>query len=200
MKILFHFSVIGFSNSYVVGGDSGGDAVLIAPGHMDLELLKLIEDNGYNVSHVLLTHRHESHTQGLKTLSKIYSFSIYANSPHIYDFPVNSVADGSQFTLAGFEITALLVPGHSADSIVYKIGDALFTGDVITAGHIGSTESSLSRSLLLRSIREKILPFSDNTLIFPGHGAPTLLGVEKRFNPAIMPHRHGEEQAPSRNP
>jgi hydroxyacylglutathione hydrolase len=193
MKLFFHFSVIGFSNTYLIGNNDGGAAILVDPGHMDLELLKLIEDNNYYIKYVLLTHRHASHTKGLKTLSKIYDVEIFANSPHIHDFPVHIVSDDSHMNLAGFDISAFLIPGHSSDSMVFKISDALFTGDVLMAGRIGSTTTSLSRSLLLRSIREKILPFNENTIIFPGHGTPTTLGIEKIINTDLMPHRHGSK-------
>lgn len=182
MKIFFHFSVVGFSNTYLIGNTGGGDAILIDPGHMDIELLKLIEDNNFYIRHILLTHRHPSHTEGLRILMKIYDSEIYANSPFIMDYKVKTLSDGSLITLSGIQVSASLIPGHSSDSLVYKIQDALFTGDVLMAGRIGSTKSSLSRSLLIRSIQERILPLNDNTLIFPGHGTPTTLFVEKMIN------------------
>ena len=187
MKIFFHFSVIGFSNTYLIGNTGGGDAILIDPGHMDIELLKLIEENNFYIKHILFTHRHPSHTVGLRTLMKIYDSDIYANSPFIMDFKVKTLLDGSSITLSGIPVSAMLIPGHSSDSLVYKIQDALFTGDVLMSGKIGSTTSSLSRSLLIRSIHEKILPLNDKTLIFPGHGAPTTLCVEKKINPILKP-------------
>ena len=185
MKIFFHFSVVGFSNTYLIGNAGGGDAILIDPGHMDIELLKLIEDNNFYIKHILLTHRHPSHTEGLRTLMKIYDSDIYANSPLFMDYTVRTLSDGDSITLSGITVSAILIPGHSSDSLVYKIEDALFTGDVIMSGRVGSTNSSLSKSLLIRSIQEKILPLDDNTLIFPGHGTPTTLLVEKMINPIL---------------
>ena len=187
MKIFFHFAVIGFSNTYLIGGDHGGDAILIDPGYMDIELLKLIEDNDYYVRHILFTHRHNSHTHGAKTLLKIYDADIYANSPYILDLPVKIIQDGHRFTLCGIDIEAVLVPGHSADSLVYIIDHAMFTGDVLMAGRIGSTDSALSKSLLQRSIKEKIMPKVDSMLIFPGHGTPTTLDIERQINLDLIP-------------
>ena len=46
MKIYTHFSVMGFSNTYLVGPHGGGEAILIDPGVMDLPLLRLIESRG----------------------------------------------------------------------------------------------------------------------------------------------------------
>ncbi len=191
MKIFFHFSVVGFSNTYLIGNSEGGDAILIDPGHMDIELLKLIEENNYYIRYILLTHRHTSHSEGLKTLKKIYDPEIYANTPYIFESRVNPIGDGSVIELAGIRIQALLIPGHSSDSLVFKIDNALFTGDVLMSGRIGSTDSSMSHSLLLRSLREKLLPLDNHTLIFPGHGTPSTLGVEKIINPDLLEDQEG---------
>ncbi len=186
MKIFFHFSVIGFSNSYVIGNDSGGDAVIVDPGIMDIDLLKLVEDNGYYIKHVLLTHRHAAHVGGIKTIMKIYEPEVYANNMSVLDIPVHAVNGGDCMDLNGIKIEAVHVPGHSSDSLVYKIGLALFTGDVLMCGKIGTTTSELARSLLLRSIAEKLYPLDESCLIFPGHGPPSTLKAEKMFNPDLL--------------
>ena len=72
MKFFSYFSVTGFSNSYIIGPDEGGNAILIDPGIFDVPLLNLIEDNKLYVKYILLTHSHESHISGLKTLLKVY--------------------------------------------------------------------------------------------------------------------------------
>jgi len=186
LKILFHFSVIGFSNSYIIGNDNG-DAILIDPGHMDLQLLDIIESNHYYIKHILITHRHKSHTHGIETLLRIYDAEVYAFSSFgIYDFPVHALSDGEIITLSGIAVECRLVPGHSADSLVFIIDKSIFTGDVLLSGRIGKTDSELSQSLLLRSIKKKILPLDDRMLIFPGHGAPTTLKIEKLFNQNLI--------------
>jgi len=186
MKIFFHFSVTGFSNTYLVGNDDGGDAILVDPGVMDIELLKLIEENGYYVKHILLTHRHKAHVEGIGTILRIYDAEIYANSMSILDYSVHSVSHNDLLELNGIPVQALHVPGHSSDSLVYVIDKAIFTGDVMLSGRIGDTDSELSRSLLLRSFRDRVLPLDEHMLIFPGHGAPTTLKAEKLFNPDII--------------
>ncbi len=186
MKIFFHFSVVGFSNSYLVGNQDGGDAMVIDPGVMDVELLKIIEENGYYIRYILLTHRHEAHISGIKVIKKIYDAEIYANSMAILDYPVHVISHKDVVTLNGIAVEAIHVPGHSSDSLVYRIGKALFTGDVLTCGFIGNTTNELSRSLLMRSIMERLMPLDETYLIFPGHGPPTTLKAEKLFNPDIF--------------
>ncbi len=195
MKIFFHYSVVGFSNSYLIGGENGGDAVLVDPGIMDIELLNMVEENGYYIKYILLTHRHAAHTDGIRTIRKIYDAEVYANNMSVTDVSVHSVADGEHFTLGNLEITALQVPGHSTDSLVYRIGSCLFTGDALFCGRIGPTTSVLSRSLLMRSILEKLIGLDENCLIFPGHGPPSTLKAEKFFNPdLLLAMQHHEPQ------
>jgi glyoxylase-like metal-dependent hydrolase (beta-lactamase superfamily II) len=58
----------------------------------------------------------------------------------------------------------------------------LFSGDTLSAGAIGETASAFERVLLLESIRTKILTLPQGVLLFPGHGPPSTLELEKRFN------------------
>ncbi len=185
MKILSHFPAIGVSNTYLIGPDNGGDAVLVDPGQFDVELLNLIEDNGFYIKAVLATHDHGNHVQGLKTLLKIYNADIFAGSDHVLGFPSTTVNDGEIFRAAGFDVEVQYVIGHSFDSRIYKVGTVLFTGDIISAGRCGTTLTTHNREFMLEAIKEKIFPYDDEILIFPGHGPPTSVGIEKKWNPEI---------------
>ena len=186
MKLYFHFAVVGFANTYLIGPPDGGDAILVDPGIMDKELLTLIENNRYYVKTILVTHHHNSHVKGIRTLKKIYDADIYSFSPYILDFPSIPIKDGDKFNAASdIEVEVIEVPGHSSDSLVYHIGGMVFTGDVLAAGRAGNTKNSFSRALLLRSIDEKLFNLPDTTLVLPGHGPPSTLKAEKMFNPDI---------------
>ena len=56
MKLFFHFSVSGFSNTYLLGKEDQGDAIIVDPGVMNVPLLNMIEGNGYYVRSILVTH------------------------------------------------------------------------------------------------------------------------------------------------
>jgi hydroxyacylglutathione hydrolase len=186
MKIFQHFSVVGFCNTYLIGQDGGGPAILIDPGHVDVELIELIEEHHYTIDHVLITHRHDAHVQGLGTLLKIYTPEVHAAAASIYDYHVSEVTDNQTLHLCGFEIDAIHIPGHSLDSMVFKLDRALFTGDVIMSGRIGSTSDIMERELLRKAIRKRLLSLDENLLLFPGHGAPSTLKIEKMFNPELL--------------
>src|SRR5690554_6641809 len=113
MKVFFHFSLNEYSNTYLVGPEDGGDAILIDPGHIDLELIDRIESNRFTIAHVLLTHRHRAHTQGLGTLVKIFDPMVYAGSPRMFDTPVREVQDRAVMDLSGITVEAIRIPGHT---------------------------------------------------------------------------------------
>lgn len=185
MKLFFHFAVMGFSNTYLIGPDEGGDAILIDPGIMDVRLLQLIEDNNFYVRHIFITHSHESHVRGIKTLLKIYDATIHAKRSRLFDRPTAMVEDGSVFRLGNTEIEAIEVKGHSTDHMVYRIGDSLFTGDILEAGKLGSSDGAVERAVMIKSVKERIMPLPGHLLIFPGHGPPSTLAAEKAFNPDL---------------
>lgn len=182
MKIFFHFSLSEYSNTYLIGPEDGGDAILIDPGHIDLSLIDRIESNHFTVAHVLLTHRHSSHTQGLGTLIKIYNPIVHAGSPIMYEIPVKGIQDRETMDLSGITVEAMQISGHTIDSFVYRIGNALFTGDVLYAGRIGSTNGVVEKALLLKGIKRRLLTLDERLVVFPGHGTITTIKIEKLFN------------------
>jgi glyoxylase-like metal-dependent hydrolase (beta-lactamase superfamily II) len=186
MRFFSYYSVINFSNCYLLGREGSNDALLIDPGIFDEGLLKLIEDNSFYVRHVLITHSHHAHVSGIRTLRKIYDATLWGFEPKSVEFPVQKVAGSETIELAGFSIEVLETPGHSNDSVCYRIDRLLFTGDTLSAGTVGETDSPYERALLLASIRGRIIPLDDGTLVFPGHGPPTTIELERRFNPDLQ--------------
>ncbi len=185
MQFFTHFSVLDFSNSYLFGPDAGGDAVLIDPGIFDAPLLRLIEDHGLYVRYVLVTHAHKAHINGLKTLLKIYDAGLYSHHPSILDYPSTPVLEGQPLQVGDFRFEVLETPGHSSDSICYRLDRILFTGDTLTAGSVGRTFSGYARGIQLASIRQKLLKLPDETIVFPGHGPPSRIGIERAYNPHL---------------
>ena len=49
MRCYINFSLSGFSNTYIVGPDGPGDALIIDPGEMNVKLLNLIENNNFYI-------------------------------------------------------------------------------------------------------------------------------------------------------
>ena len=180
MKIYFHLNIGGFSNCYIIENESTKEAIIIDPGKITDDIIKRIEDESYKLAGVFITHNHGSHVHGLKTLRKIYAPAVYAADWEVAGNDTHVITGDGKIRIAGLTVRYMALPGHTADSMVYKIGNILFTGDSLSAGKIGSTNSSYSDFVLRRNIDQKILSENDATVIMPGHGPPTCVGAERR--------------------
>ncbi|MBN2737870.1 MAG: MBL fold metallo-hydrolase [Spirochaetales bacterium] len=179
-------SSIGLNNVYLIGPEKGGEAVVIDPGIFDTKLLEVVENNHLSISCVLITHSHEACTSGLKTIMKIYQPEIYSYRQEVLGFKSNKVRDFNKIKCGDYEFEVLETPGHTGDSICYRLNNYLFTGDALLAGSIGSAPDDFSKALTVSSLKEKLLIFDENFLIFPGHGPPSKLSIEKKLNPHLQ--------------
>ncbi len=182
MKVFTIFRPYEFTNTYLISKERSREAILVDPGSFDLSMLNLIEKNRLYISHVLLSHSHSNHTRGIPTLMKIYNARIYAMKPVIHGYRTELIEKETVLHIAGLKVTAIPIPGHSDDSLIFKLENMLFTGDTIKAGYTGETPGLKEQHAMTALIRKKIFRLSGEYLIFPGHGAPTTLAAEKRSN------------------
>lgn len=204
MRLYSYFSVLEFSNCYVVGPAGGGESVLVDPGTFDEGLLRLLEKRRLYPRHVLLTHADAGHTGGIRTLRKIYESLIYCFDPTRLEFPALALHGGEPLRCGEFTFEVLETPGHSLDSLCFRLEGLLFTGDTLSAGSVGRTPSGYFHAMLLSSIRRRILPLQGDFVILPGHGPPSTLDAERAFNPHLAaagsPASASSETAPAGAP
>jgi glyoxylase-like metal-dependent hydrolase (beta-lactamase superfamily II) len=112
----------------------------------------------------------------------IYQTEIYAVQQNIFEYKTNVVCDGDSFSIGNFHVEVISVPGHSADSVVYKIDHFLFTGDALSAGMMGATPSPYGAMNQIAKIQNHIFTLHGDYLVFPGHGPPSTLGGERKNN------------------
>ena len=191
MKLFFHYCSIGFSNCYILGTDTidpakQATAIIIDPGNMDNAILKTIENNNFALKAVFVTHDHLGHVKGLRTLKRIYNVEVFAAKEIIMDQKTIMVRDEEEINTGGFTVKVISVPGHSADSVVYEIDTMLFTGDVLTAGLVGSTASAYGTVTQMNKLRSRLLSLPGDYVILPGHGPPSTLEAERRLNLDII--------------
>jgi glyoxylase-like metal-dependent hydrolase (beta-lactamase superfamily II) len=108
---------------------------------------------------------------------------------------VAELTDGATLSLAGLEITVDHAPGHTGGSVLFRLPAAqsgwdaeqlCLSGDVLFAGSIGRTDlPGGSTETMLTSLRDKILPLADDTVVLPGHGPATTIGRERASNPYL---------------
>jgi glyoxylase-like metal-dependent hydrolase (beta-lactamase superfamily II) len=108
---------------------------------------------------------------------------------------VAELTDGATLTLAGLEVTVDHAPGHTGGSVLFRLpaagtpwdaDEVCLSGDVLFAGSIGRTDlPGGSTETMLTSLRDKILPLADDTVVLPGHGPETTIGRERASNPYL---------------
>lgn len=104
---------------------------------------------------------------------------------------VAELVDGTTMTLAGLEVSVDHAPGHTRGSVMFRTpGDdapVCFSGDVLFAGSIGRTDlPDGSLPAMMASLRSKVLPLADETVVLPGHGPQTTIGHERATNPYLI--------------
>jgi glyoxylase-like metal-dependent hydrolase (beta-lactamase superfamily II) len=113
------------------------------------------------------------------------------------DHKTTIVKDGNKFNAAGFSVEVISIPGHSADSVVYKIGALLFTGDVLTAGLVGSTASAYGATTQMNKLRSRLISLPGDYIVLPGHGPPSTMEAERRFNMDIFNYDLNRSKRPA---
>lgn len=201
MKLFYQYCSYGFSNCYVIGTDKikpgqPNAAVIVDPGSIENVILDTIENNNMDVKAVLITHDHLSHVRGLRTLMRIYNVEVFAVNQSIMDHKTTVVKDGDRLFIGGFTVEVISIPGHSSDSVVYRVGDMLFTGDVLTAGLVGSTASAYGAATQMNNLRSRLLSLPGDYIILPGHGPPSTLEAERRFNADIFKYDQNRNKRP----
>jgi len=196
MKLFFHYCSFGFSNCYVLGSEDVPKAIIIDPGSMDSQILEYIENNDLSLEAVLVTHDHIGHVQGLRTLRRIYQTEIFAVNRTVMDFRTTLVKDGDRLDIGSFSVEVISVPGHSADSAVYRIDNLLFTGDVLTSGLVGTTDSAYGTKTQINLLRSRVLSLPGDYTVLPGHGPPSTLEAERRYNVGINQYSEKQNRRP----
>jgi glyoxylase-like metal-dependent hydrolase (beta-lactamase superfamily II) len=201
MKVFMQYCSYGFSNCYILGtdindADSPRDAVIVDPGSMEIPLLNFLESNEYRLQGILITHDHVNHVHGLRTLMRIYDAKIYAVNPIVQSHKTKVIRDGDILKLGAITVSVITVPGHSSDSVVFRINKTLLTGDTITAGLLGTTISSYGRTKQMDGLRSKVLSLPDNYVVLPGHGPPSTLDSERQYNAGIQFYEENKNKTP----
>ena len=85
------------------------------------------------------------------------------------------------------DVATIIYPGDIL-SHDFPTDYATLTGDTLFRGSVGRTDSAYGdASLLLESIRSRLLVLPEAVELFPGHGPSTTVGREKAENPFFAP-------------
>ena len=199
-------------NGFVLGCEESREGVIIDPGdEVDL-LLQAAKAHRLSIQHILLTHAHMDHITGVARAKSALGVPVWLHQEDNFLYravvqqgmafgfqvdpqpPVDSFYKGEGPVRFGqYGAWVLHTPGHCPGGVCLAVGRdgeakrTLFVGDTLFAGSIGRTDlPGGDHETLLRSIREVLFRFPDDTAVYPGHGESTTIGREKRTNPFLM--------------
>jgi len=195
---------------------SEGEAAIVDPLRDIQPYLDRIEKERVQLKYIFETHFHADFVSGHIDLAKKTGATIlYGPTTMSTGFEKKVGQDGEVFTLGGSTITLIHTPGHTMESSCYLLKDeqgkerGIITGDTLFIGDVGRpdlaqhvvedlTQDKLARHLY-HSLRTKIMPLSDELIVYPNHGAGSAcgknmskettdtLGNQKRSNYALNP-------------
>ena len=174
------------TNCYIVAAKKGGRALVIDPGDDAPAIMTALDEDKLKVDRIVVTHGHFDHTQGAWELKKDRGGEIYAHPAEDLPGTDHELADGQQFDIDGLHIKVIQTPGHSRGSCTLIADGAVFSGDLLFVGGVGRTDFPGGSTEDLLNSLDKLRTFSDNTVVYPGHGPATTIGEEKASNPFML--------------
>ena len=157
------------TNTWLLRDDvSRRSAVVIDPGPSDSRHLETVLDAAGSVPFILLTHGHPDHAEGARRFHELTGGPVYALDP-AHRYGAEGLSEGSRLSGAGVEIEVLATPGHTSDSLCFRVRDSVLTGDTILGR--GTTVVAHPDGVLadyLQSLQR--LSALDGVTVLPGHG------------------------------
>lgn len=150
-------------------GETGEVAAIDAP---DAEAtLKVLEQKQWPLHHLLITHSHSDHIQGLDALRKARDFRVIApeKSRELIQRADLWIDEGDVVRVGNLHFNVLATPGHSRDHVSYwlKENNIAFVGDVLFVMGCGRVFSGDYSGMWTSLQRLNLLP--DTTQIYCGH-------------------------------
>jgi hydroxyacylglutathione hydrolase len=167
-------------NTYALVCPDTNESVLIDPGADPSELEKMLE--GTNPIAILLTHTHEDHIGALAEMRTLLGVPVMAHpGPHVNEIepaPERSLNKGDTVKVGNHSLRVYYAPGHAPDQICFELeGDERFiVGDTLFEGGPGKTWSHEDFLRSLRTLREVVMRWPDDTICYPGHGPSFRIG------------------------
>jgi hydroxyacylglutathione hydrolase len=197
-------------NTYIIS-HTNKQCWIIDPGCYTLQEQKIlsayIEQNELQPVRLLNTHCHLDHIYGNKFIADEYKLEL---GIHEKELPMLQRADlaarmfgakipekcepayflkeGESILLDDTSFDILFTPGHSPGSICFsnKEEEYVIVGDVLFSGSIGRTDlPGGDYDTLIKSIKTRLLPLNENTIVYNGHGPSTSIGIETLSNPFL---------------
>ena len=194
-------------NCFILGDKQSNEAAVVDPGADCAKILAAVNRLGFQVKYIINTHGHFDHVGCNRPVQEktggellihekdVPLLSQAAKSAQMYGLSVEEspapsrfLTDGMILELGKRSIEVLHTPGHTQGGccLLLQNEGVVITGDTLFADSVGRTDlPGGSHEQLIASIKAKLMPLSDETVVWPGHGPSSTIGRERRMNPYI---------------
>ena len=193
-------------NCYLVAPAGSSDAIIVDPGDESGRFLEEATRRGLTIREIWLTHAHLDHITGVGAVRAATGAPIFLHPADraLYDSlseqarwfgleiepappPDRTLAHGQSLEFGPLRFDVRHTPGHSLGSVCFVGHGIVLGGDVLFQGSIGRTDlPGGDNGRLLQSIRDELFVLPDATVVYPGHGPETTIGIERRTNPFLQ--------------
>ena len=195
-----------FANTYILVDDSLS-CLVIDPSRKYEGIINYIEKSGLTLKGVLLTHGHFDHMRGVDLLIEKYRVPLYIGfydedclkdpkknlsyymgmEMMVVNSPAITVSDKEILHLLNEDIEVIYTPFHTIGCVCYYLKDSkiLFSGDTLFRFSIGRDDFPNSSPKDKRASLNKLMALPEDVKVYPGHGAFTKIGEERRNNPFV---------------
>ncbi len=173
--------------------ESDGEAAVIDPLREVQPYIEKAERRNAKIKYVFETHFHADFVSGHQDLAaKTGAKIVYGPTGMKLGFDAIIAEDNQVFSLGKIKIKLIHTPGHTMESSCYLLineegkEEAIFTGDTLFIGDVGRPDlaqkvlpeltKEMLASHLYDSLRNKLMPLSDDLIVYPSHGAGSACG------------------------
>jgi glyoxylase-like metal-dependent hydrolase (beta-lactamase superfamily II) len=205
--ILKRFEVAPFyTNLYIVGSEVSGEGMIIDPAGGAEAALEGVRELGLTIKLLVATHAHLDHFLAARQLKEAtgaefamhpseagtlgaqsrFAGSLFGTSGEPPPEPDRLLGGGDSIEIGELRFLVLDTPGHSPGGISLYGHGVVFSGDSLFNFGIGRTDfPGCSFDQLMESIKTKLMTLPDETIVLPGHGPQSTIGVERDWNPFL---------------
>lgn len=196
------------ANCYVLGDQGSGDALVVDPGGEPERIMAVLAREHLAARLIVNTHGHVDHIGANAALKQATgariliheddagflvepekNLSLFLSGERLSGPAADStVSDGHEEELGrgSVRFRTLHTPGHTPGSMCLLFDGYVLTGDTLFAGGVGRTDlPGGDPQKLAASLRQKLFPLAEATLVYPGHGPDTTLKRELDVNPFL---------------
>ncbi len=181
---------------YFIGDKASGQVAVVDPAWDADFLCAEAKKNGYEITHIFLTHGHQDHVNAVDALLATHDIPVII-SKHETGIStrewkrVQTVDNGDKLKVGSLEFECLHTPGHTQGGQCFKYNDILITGDTLFVDGCGRCDfSGGDARVMYNTLYHVLLKLPETTVIYPGHNyGPTpcaTLASQKKTNPYLQ--------------